>query len=171
MKKIITIAVLLISQFANAQTLIKKVHGYFRTISPGIIRVQTDEKGNIKEQAPAAISEYFVYVECSGKKKPAIISMTIDGKKFDARIDSISSTPVIVQADPASGVSRADTLVPKTSLTVWRLIPKALSTKEKTNTAGNSMLNTVTIKYLPKNNGKPLVITKKLSGIVPVAMP
>lgn len=171
MKKIITIAVLLISQFAGAQTLIKKVHGYFRTISPGILRVRMDEKGNIIEQAPAPMSEYFIYIECSNKKKPSIVSMTISGKKFNARVDSISSTPVIIQADPASGVSRADTLVPKTSLTVWRVIPMAIITKDKKENAMNGELNKLTITYRPKNNGKPVVISTKLTGIIPVAMP
>lgn len=158
------------SQFAGAQTTIKKVHGYFRTISPGMLRVRMDEKGNIIEQAPAPLSEYFIYVECSNKKRPLILSMTISGKRFNAKPDSIRSTPVIVQADPASGVSRADTLVHKTTLTVWRLIPVAIITKEK-NEASSKELNRLTIIYKPKINGKPVMISTKLTGIVPVAMP
>jgi hypothetical protein len=171
MKKIITIAVLLLSQFANGQTLIKKVHGYFRTISPGIIRVQTDHNGNVIEQPSAAKKEYFIYVECSNTKKPSIISITLNGKKFDARLDSVLATPVIVTAEPASGTNRADTLVPKTSLSVWRVIPVAIAAKEKNTNNISVGLNKLTITYRPKNNGKVVTLSQQLSGIVPVAMP
>lgn len=111
----------MLSSSVFGQSVVKKLHAYYRDVLPGIVRVKVDEKGNPREEEPGIRKQYLIYVETRTAKAPVISSVFIDGRSFTVKIDTVHRLPVIIDRPNINNRPIVDTLVQVTTNHVWTL--------------------------------------------------
>jgi len=99
-------------------------YGYFRATLPGIPGMPTrDQKPGLGREVFAP--EYHIYVAVRPGSKVVAKWASVRGKTYDCALSKVS-TPVIVNSDVAVKTDKMETLVPKTSEDVYKVVFGAL---------------------------------------------
>lgn len=107
---------------SQADRYISKGYAYSReTLQGAAPTVKIDENGTTSESVRQAGQQYYIYVEATRPLDVNVKSVWIKGKRYDAGITEVTSTPVVL-SNP-SVTMEIDTLVAKTSNKVWQVIP------------------------------------------------
>lgn len=123
MKQIFLVALATISAFAPAQLPVVSTYAYSRHTIPGIPEASRAE-GPSKTALPIS---YFIYVVVKKGTPLSVRRAWVKGRCYSATLQRVAS-PVLIEHDAAVPTGRTDTLVPKTSDDVYRVVLAAEET-------------------------------------------
>jgi len=117
MKQIFVVALATISAFAPAQLPVISTYAYSRHTIPGIPEASRAER----PPGAALPVSYFIYVVVKKGTPLSVRRAWVKGRCYSATLQRVTS-PVLIEHDAAVPTGRTDTLVPKTSDDVYRVV-------------------------------------------------
>ena len=118
MKKIFLAAIFLyigLSSFSQTNCSIKKGYAFYTVIVAGIAMV--DENGNTINPEPNL--NRFIYIVCSGTKKPKIVNVMYDKKPYSVVVSSVTGSSVIPGDD--IGNNKEHKISTKKNNRIWKI--------------------------------------------------
>jgi hypothetical protein len=118
MKKILLATIFLctgLSSFSQTNCSIKKAFAFYTVTVAGI--AMSDENGNTINPEP--FINRFIYIVCSGTKKPKIVQVTYDKKPYSIIVSSVSGSSVIPGDD--IGNNKEHKISTKKNNRIWKI--------------------------------------------------
>lgn len=121
-----------------------KVHAYSRHSTPGAVpKVVASENGAAIKKMATVIVNHPIYGEIKKGSTIKINRLWIEGQAYNARIEVVAETPVLFKQPAIGNQYQTDTLVPKSSNMVWKLVLDGMQSeklKYPANYKGNALL-------------------------------
>ena len=150
MKKILFLLLIIaVSVTSRSQTEgSAKLYGYIQDVLPGANNTVIVEGGGQVNEPAKPKKNYRIYLESTSRVYP--VEIWINGQPYSARMDVISSTPVVFGSETTGNKKE---LVPKTSRKVILLTPAPYIASKNTGDV-ESIASTNELVVLYKQNGK-----------------
>ncbi len=131
-KSLILLVIAVISgSFAPAQKPpVLKIYAYTQVVLPGTKKnVIVEENGNTIEPASTTKMNYFFYAELNKSANIRITGIWMNGKKYEVKVDSVSTNPVEIFAGTVSNGSNKIVLTPDPGNRFLQILPGKASTR------------------------------------------
>ncbi len=172
-KIIFTLLAISTGIFAAAQKFpIVKVYAYSQVVLPGARKTNAiDENGNVITRPTIKKVNYYFYAELKKRKTIKVVAIWLQGKKYNARINIVSKTPVEIATGDAFSQSKKIILSPASGNLFLLITPgEAVVPELKTSGALQKMINNSELVVVYQWKGKLKYFTvKKINEIEPLA--
>ena len=152
---------------------IRKGYAFSREILSGVAPSGTvDESGTVHKSPGRASVEYLVYAEVPASVAISVNNIWVDGKNYEAALEPVAHTPVVITNPMIKAVKVQDTLVKKTANKLWQVHVKQLRSSGAAFPANISKTdgrNQVVIEYLYKKR-KSYFIIPAIKRLEPVGL-